>query len=161
MKSLLLICLVSCTRPGEGRALDELTVGHAEIEFAKVDVTEGLAVVRELSDGKLDLWSGAPVIDLSFTTDAGDWTILARNSLADAVLTVDGAVFGRQPGDAPTTATFQISLTAGTHRLRARDRQRRPDPDRRRRPRRLTRSLIGDRIYPRNQRRSRAFYGRT
>ena len=118
MKKLLLLALAACTRPGEGRALDELTVGHAEIEFAKVDVTEGLAVVRELSDGKLDLWSGAPVLDLTFTTDAGAWTIVARNSLADAVLTVDGAVFARQPGDAPTTATFQVTLTAGTHQLR-------------------------------------------
>ncbi len=123
----LLCLLVACTRPGEGRALDELTVGHDQIEFAKVDVTEGLAVVRELSDGLLDLWSGAPVLDIQLELrDAGDWTIVARNSLPDSVLVVDGTPFPRQPDDPPTTATFRIPFTVGSHALRLAP----PDADR-------------------------------
>jgi len=56
MKTLVLFALAACTRPGEQRALDELAVGHAEIEFAKIEVSGGLAVVRELAArSKFDL----------------------------------------------------------------------------------------------------------
>jgi len=119
MKTLVLFALAACTRPGEQRALDELAVGHAEIEFAKIEVSGGLAVVRELADGRVDLWSGAPVLDIQLTLrDAGDWTIIARNSLSDAQLVVDGTPVMRIPGDSSTIATFQVALTAGAHTLR-------------------------------------------
>ncbi len=129
MKRLLLLAVAACTRPGEGRALDELTVGHAQIEFATVDVAGGLATIRELSDGLLDLWSSAPALDLQLDLrDAGDWTIIARNSLPDSVLLVDGVRFARRasPGDSPTVATFRVPFTAGAHTLRLAP----PDADR-------------------------------
>lgn len=115
---LALLVAAGCTRPGEGRALDELAVGQAETASSRVEVDDGLATIRELSDGRLDLWSGAPVVALELVTDGGAWTIVARNSLADAVLAVDGAVVTRQAGDPPTVATFQVALAAGSHRLR-------------------------------------------
>jgi Icc protein len=123
----LLLALAACTRPAEGRAEEELAVGHAQIEFATVEVAGGLAAIRELSDGLLDLWSGAPAIEFAMVVpDDGDWTIIARNSLPDAELLVDNVAIARQPDGPPTVATFRVALTGGTHVLRVAP----PDADR-------------------------------
>ncbi len=119
MKALALVLLVACTRPAQERAEQELEVGHAEIPSMKIDVVDGLAAVRELADGKLELRCNAPVVELDLALpDAGNWTIVARNSLVDAILVVDGNPVMREPGDLTTVATFQVSLAAGAHRLR-------------------------------------------
>ena len=110
--------LAACVRPGEERARDELDVGHAAAADAIVDVTDGLAVVRALSDHALDLWCSAPVIELSLTGDPGDWTIVAQNVVADAELVIDGRTVAREPGDRRTVASFRVSLDAGPHALR-------------------------------------------
>lgn len=119
----------ACTRPGEQRALDDLSVGAAEITDASVAISEGLATVRALGDGSLELWTQSPVLELELSLDrtgAGAWTIVARNVLPDATLTVDGVVHDREPGLRPTVATFSLSLTEGTHALRIAP----PDADR-------------------------------
>lgn len=128
MRTLVLILLLcSCTRPAEGRAEDELAVGKAEIANATVEVKDGLAAIHDLSDGLLDLWCGAPAIQLALSVpDANDWTIIARNSLADAQLIVDGVPIDRTPDGPPTVATFRIPLAAGNHTLRVAP----PDADR-------------------------------
>ncbi|MBA2544125.1 MAG: metallophosphoesterase [Deltaproteobacteria bacterium] len=128
MRALLFVTLLcSCTRPAEGRAEDELAVGKAEIASATVEVKDGLAAIRDLSDGLLDLWCGAPAIQLAFAVpDAGDWTIIARNSLSDSQLIIDGAPFDRTPDGPPTVATFRVALAAGNHTLRVAP----PDADR-------------------------------
>src|SRR5690606_31258677 len=52
-------------------------------------------------------------------TAVGDWTIIARNALPDATLTVDGgAPLERAPGEHPTVAIFTVTLAEGTHTLR-------------------------------------------
>lgn len=118
VKSLVLAALAACVHPGEERARDELEVGHAAAADAVVDVTDGLAVVRALTDHALDLWCSAPVVELSLTGDPGDWTITAQNVVADAELVIDGRSVAREPGDRRTVATFRVVLGAGPHTLR-------------------------------------------
>ncbi len=117
----LLVCLAACTRPGEDRAEQELTVGTAAITDASVEVTDGLAAVRELADHRLELWANAPVLDISLevgSTAGGDWTITVRNTLVDAVLVADGTGYTRDADQHPTVGIFHVPLAAGMHTLR-------------------------------------------
>ncbi len=123
MRRLLLLALTACTRPGESRAPLELEVGSAELRDATVVVHDGLAAIHELVDRRLTLWASAPDITLDVAlvdTAAGPWTIVAKNTLPDAVLLVNGAPLTRTPveGAAPTVATFELGLSAGDHTLR-------------------------------------------
>ncbi|HSS00114.1 MAG TPA: hypothetical protein VLM79_23820, partial [Kofleriaceae bacterium] len=128
-RALTLLALAACTRPGEQRALAELDVGGARLGGITVEAAGGLAAIRDLSDGRIDLWSQTPDLALTVTLDptsAGMWTIVARNTLVDAVLTESGTVHARQPGGFPTEATFSLALAAGSHTLRIAP----PDADR-------------------------------
>lgn len=125
MKYALLFALVACTRPSEDRAASELDVGFAKIADAQVTVAGGLAVVRELTDHRIELWANAPDIEIELVlgdTAAGEWTIIVRNSLSDAVLRervgATYAMTSRTGDDGPTTATFVTQLAGGTHALR-------------------------------------------
>ncbi len=117
-RALWLLLLAACTRPGEDRPITEETVGAASIADATVRVVDGLAAVRDLSDHHIELWSTAPAIAFEITlgsTGAGAWTLVVRNSLPDALLTIDGAAVARDAGTRPTVAQFQLVLTTGTH----------------------------------------------
>ena len=112
-----------CTRPAESRAGKELDVGTAELTDATVTVVDGLAAVRALTDRHLELWAGAPAIDVVIElgpTASGPWTLLARNTLRDAELTLDGTAVPRVTTDQSTltVAAFDLVLTAGPHQLR-------------------------------------------
>lgn len=123
------LLLTACTRPGEQRALAELEVGSAELRGITVQATGGLAAIRALGEGTIDLWSQTPDLELSITletTAAGVWTIVARNTLPGALLTENGVGHTREPGGAPTVATFALALGAGTTKLRIAP----PDADR-------------------------------
>jgi len=125
----LALVLAACTRPGEQRALAELEVGSASLPGITVQATGGLAAIRALGDGKIDVWSQTPDLELAVALDAtsaGSWTIVARNTLVDAVLTENGVVHSREPGGPPTVATFTLALAAGTTTLRIAP----PDADR-------------------------------
>lgn len=124
---LIVVALAACTRPGEERALAELDVGAADLGGVTVQATGGLAAIRELRSGRIELWSQTPDLELTVTTDsAATWTIVARNTLADAVLAEAGVVYPRAPDGFPTVATFTIALAVGTHTLRIAP----PDADR-------------------------------
>lgn len=122
----LAIALASaCTRPSEDRARAELDVGIASITDASVVVEGGLAVVRDLTDGKLELWANAPDLRVELAlgiTATTAWTVIVRNSLPDAVLREvvgnDYVQTSRTGDDGPTVATFQLVLAPGTHVLR-------------------------------------------
>lgn len=126
MKAILIaVVAIACTRPSEDRAVRELDVGIATITDASVVVTGGLAVVRELTDHRLELWANAPDIRIELElgdSAAGEWTVIVRNTMSDAVLREQiGNSFvqtSRTGVDGPTVATFVLSLSAGTHSLR-------------------------------------------
>jgi 3',5'-cyclic-AMP phosphodiesterase len=110
------LAVAACTRPGEDRALAELLVGTATLGDVSVEVAGGLAAVRDLGDHRLELWCGAPVLDLHVELgpgDGGPWTLVLRNSLPDAVVTVAGTSYARVSGEHPTTGTFVVPLVAG------------------------------------------------
>jgi 3',5'-cyclic-AMP phosphodiesterase len=115
-------CATACIRPGEERAQAELAVGQAELADATIAVEGGLAQIRDFTDHRLELWSQSPVLSIELALSAtavGDWTIVIRNALPDATLTIDGgAPMTRAPGEHPTVGIFTASLAAGTHVLR-------------------------------------------
>ncbi len=113
------LTLASCTRPGEQRAMAELDIGAADLGGVTVQATGGLAAIRDLRSTAIDLWSQTPDLELTVTTDAAaTWTVIARNTLRDAVLTVSGVTHVRAPDGLPTVATFTVPLDAGVHTLR-------------------------------------------
>src|SRR5438045_2943287 len=57
------VALAGCPQSSTERAELELDIGKAEIASATIKVDDGLAAVRDLSDGRLELWCNAPVID--------------------------------------------------------------------------------------------------
>jgi Icc-related predicted phosphoesterase len=118
---LVLAVLVACTRPGDDRPAKESAIGSAAITDASVEVAGGLATVRELTDRKLELWANSPVLSINFVvgnTAGGDWTIIVRNALVDAVLDTGGTRYTRELDQHPTLAIFRITLAPGAHVLR-------------------------------------------
>jgi predicted phosphodiesterase len=115
MRWLVVAALAACSRPGEDRAVAELDVGHSQISNAKVDIEDGLAAIKELEDGRLVLWSGAPTLDITLTADPGEWTIVVENSLPDAELLIGGLPAPREviDGARPTVGTWRVPLTVG------------------------------------------------
>src|SRR5207342_3250448 len=80
-----------------------------------------LAQIRDFTDHRLELWSQAPVLEISLaltSTAVGDWTFVLRNALPDSTLLVDGAPYTRVAGEHATVAIFTVALAAGTHALR-------------------------------------------
>ncbi|HEY5945561.1 MAG TPA: metallophosphoesterase [Kofleriaceae bacterium] len=122
MKRLLIVgLLAACTRPADERAPLELSVGNAAIADASVEVAGGLAAVRELTDHKLELWANSPVLSINLVvgnTAGGDWTIIVRNTLVDAVLDEGTARYTRDVDQHPTVGIFHVPLAPGAHTLR-------------------------------------------
>lgn len=90
-----LAIVASCTRPAEDRAAAELDVGRATDGAGIALVVEGgLAAVRSIEPGAIELWAQAPVLEIAVdvTADAArDWLITIENVLPDAVLTAEAA----------------------------------------------------------------------
>lgn len=119
--SFLFLATMACTRPGEDRARAELLVGVASAGDVDVEVAGGLAAIRDLSDHRLELWSGAPAIDVRIElgpSASGPWTLVLRNILPDAIVTIGDTSYLRAPGDPPTTGTFTVALIAGINDVR-------------------------------------------
>jgi hypothetical protein len=105
----------ACTRLGEERVLRDEDVGRASSDGITVDVADGLAHVRALSRGNLELWAQAPILDLTVDVDpaaAGPLTLTLDNSLADIELTGPAAVTPLG-GPRPTVRAWSIDLPAG------------------------------------------------
>jgi len=113
---------LACLRPTEERVEQDLAVGKAEHQDLAVTVDDGLAAVRELSDGSLVLWGSAPSYELTLRADeARELSVELQNRLTDAELTVtngSASVVADSPGDVPTRQRYTLSLPAGETRLR-------------------------------------------
>ena len=120
--ALITICnLVACTRPAEERAAAEVPIGMASLADVSVEVEGGLAAIRELTDHRLELWAQSPVLTINLevgNTAGGDWTIISRNTLVDAVLDVGGNRYTRDADQHPTVAIFHVPLAPGMQTLR-------------------------------------------
>jgi 3',5'-cyclic AMP phosphodiesterase CpdA len=112
----------SCVHVAEERARRDLEVGQAEHGDVRVSVAEGLAAVRHLARGRLELWAGAPALSISMSIgpeSGGEWTIRMDNVLSNAELLAEAP-----PGQAldvalvdapaPTERTWRVDLPAGT-----------------------------------------------
>ena len=109
-----------CMRPSEERALKDLTVGLAEAGGVAFTVEDGLAVVRKQEPGVLTLWGSAPAFHVRAVASAGaveTWTVLVRNAMPDAVLTVQVGneleVLQSRPELLPTVKRWEVRLPAG------------------------------------------------
>jgi hypothetical protein len=90
--SMVLLLMVGCVRPAEERAERDLEVGRADQAGWRVSVDDGLAAVRELSEGRLVLWGSAPSFELQVGSDAPrELEIEVRNCLPSAELTLAGS----------------------------------------------------------------------
>lgn len=92
----LAVVLASCFQPSEQRAQRDLEVGRASGGGASVVVERGLAAVRGLSPGTIELWGSAPTLVVDVRIEAGaptTWTLDIRNAMpsAELVATADGA----------------------------------------------------------------------
>jgi 3',5'-cyclic-AMP phosphodiesterase len=118
------LALAACLRPAEDRALADLEVGRAQAGGLTLTADDGLAHVRAIEPGAVELWAQAPVLGLTLQLDAPAprvWTFTVRNVLADAELTGEAdaeLAIGALGGPRPTVRAWQVTLPArGTVRL--------------------------------------------
>ncbi len=113
--------VVACLRPSEERIEQDREVGRAEAAGITVEVDQGLAAVRALSDSSLVLWGSAPAFDLTLrSAQPRELTVELQNCLTDAVLTVTSGDASLAPGDAtdtPTRQRYVLTLPPGVTRL--------------------------------------------
>lgn len=64
--------VVSCVRPAEDRVRLDARVGRAQIDGGSVTVEGGLAVVRQFSRERLELWGNAPELSLAMGLSGGE-----------------------------------------------------------------------------------------
>jgi 3',5'-cyclic-AMP phosphodiesterase len=117
-----LLLASSCLRPSEERAERDLTVGQAQQGELAVDVVDGLAAVRSLTEGRLVLWGSAPSfrVELKLPRPA-ELEVEVHNCLPDARLTLQAGASAELDGplelEAPTRKRWRLTAPAGTVRL--------------------------------------------
>jgi predicted phosphodiesterase len=113
-----LLLALSCLRPAEERALADLEVGQAEQGALSVQVDEGLAAVRSLTDDSAVLWGSAPSFAFELAATAPRTLQLeVQNCLPDAELQVtdgDAQLTLLEGMDIPTRKRWSVSLPAGS-----------------------------------------------
>jgi predicted phosphodiesterase len=117
----LALSFASCLRPAEDRAERDQNVGHARVATLRVDVQDGLAAVRSLTEHELVLWGSAPGFELVLHAEAPQQLELeVQNCLPEAQLRViAGATTLTALGSdaVPTRQRWQLQLEAGETRL--------------------------------------------
>jgi 3',5'-cyclic-AMP phosphodiesterase len=112
---------LSCLRPTEERAERDLEVGQAEQFGLSVNVTDGLAAVRSLTDDALVLWGNAPSLQLSLTSPrARTLKLEIQNCLPEAQLQIesgDAVISPLEDAGTPTRKRWKLALGAGVTRL--------------------------------------------
>jgi predicted phosphodiesterase len=123
----------ACLRVADSRVERDQAVGKAESEGTELQVLEGLAVVRQLEPGRIELWGSAPAFEVSLqlADDAPrQWQLSAMNLMAGAGLSLaDGTVIEPSERGNKTSASWQLELTPGaqtTLRIGALDQPKEP-----------------------------------
>jgi Icc protein len=125
----------ACLRASQERAERDLDVGKGELAQASIVVEDGLAVVRALESGQIELWSSAPSFTLHVHRDPGAparWTIALRNCMPDAELRSTATPpldVVAETETLPTRKRWQVDLPPGDSAFRlATPDQDRPEP---------------------------------
>jgi predicted phosphodiesterase len=122
MKRVLLgfVLVAACTRPAQDRPDRDEAIGVATADGLSVVVNGGLAHVRSLSGGALELWAQAPTLDLAIDVEpvaAGPLVLTLGNALADHEL-IGSVTITPLGGPRPTVRTWTLELPAGRTNLR-------------------------------------------
>lgn len=111
------LCLAACVNVADERAEHDSTIGRARAAGLTVEVQSGLAHVRALEPGRLELWAQAPALEIALDAErAGPWQVELHNVLADAELAGTSSVT-LLASPRPTKKTWQVDLPAGRSRL--------------------------------------------
>jgi 3',5'-cyclic-AMP phosphodiesterase len=111
----------ACVRPAEERAQRDREVGRATSQGLGVEVVRGLGAVRQLNGQQLTVWGSAPNFELVLSVEEPRVIRLeVQNCLAAALLSPisDGVSVAPLPSTLPTRKNFELTLPAGTSRLR-------------------------------------------
>lgn len=103
-----LVLSSACLDVAEERAERDASVGRAERGGLRVEVEHGLAAVRELAPGRLELWANAPTLRANLTLPPGapaEWVLRVRNAMPDAALRAFDAAGSPVPAE-PLEAAF-------------------------------------------------------
>ena len=115
------VLVAACLRPTEERVERDRAVGQAEHGVLSVNVDDGLAAVRSLTDDSLVLWGSAPAFRLTLrAAEPRTLQLELQNCLPDAQLRVTSGTAQLQTlgaTDAPTRFRFRLELPAGETRL--------------------------------------------
>jgi 3',5'-cyclic-AMP phosphodiesterase len=115
------LLLTGCVRPSEDRAVRDTRVGQAQADALTVEVEGGLASVRTLGAGTLELWAQAPVFTARLAAGAearSDLLFTVHNVMPGAELTaVDDAgvplPVSALPDAHPTMKAWRLTLRPG------------------------------------------------
>ncbi|MDF3065212.1 MAG: hypothetical protein K0R38_813 [Polyangiaceae bacterium] len=112
---------LSCLRPSEERVEQDRAVGSAEAAGVAVEVAEGLAAVRLVSDTELVLWGSAPAYELTLRAErARELSVEIQNRLTDAELTVqsgNATLTAGDDSDVLTRKRYRLAVPGGETRL--------------------------------------------
>ncbi len=119
--ALLAACVIE---PAEERALLDDVVGRGSAGGVRFRVEGGLAGIRNLSPGQIELWLQAPAVRIAVEAAPGAvtaWTITARNAVTDAALVfagnASGSVRALGAGATANTLRWQTELPSGASSL--------------------------------------------
>lgn len=113
---------LSCWRPSQPRARRDASVGSAATSLSQGDevsvvVSEGHAVIRELTDSRLSLWASAPRLEIQLNRPdaATDWQVVVSNCMPDSQLTSShtGITIESLGRSAEGQCEFQLSADPG------------------------------------------------
>lgn len=112
----LALVAAGCLDVADERARFDAKVGQAANTAGSVEVSGGLAAVRQLTEGELTLWAQAPTLEFRVApASAGTWNVHLRNVMKDGALTAiadDGTELPvrRTASPVPTESTWQVAM---------------------------------------------------
>jgi hypothetical protein len=113
------LVLAACIRPADERAERDLDVGQAEVTGLSIEVIDGQAAVRRLTDSDIQLWAQAPVLDILVRSEAPRQLRLeVRNCMPDALLSLGGASLSPVAKPRATWCHYDVDLPAGESQLK-------------------------------------------